>query len=84
MFSFGDFTVVLHKLHTDVLQMCTQMLCTCADVFWSHSGLTRSRDRGEGDACLKSKMATGKLKFLLLFFLEIWDLSQILLELYHK
>ena len=63
------FTVVLHKLHTDVLQMCTQMLVTgeytdvvhvCRCV-WSHLGLTRSRDHGKGDACLKSKMATGKV-----------------------
>ena len=37
------------------------MLCRCVDVVWSRSGPTRSRDRGEGDARPKSKMAAGKL-----------------------
>ena len=49
------------------------MLYMCGDVVWSQLGLTTSRDHGEGDVHLKSKMATSKLKFLSLFSLKIWD-----------
>ena len=50
--------------------MSTQMLVLdvhkilVADVFWSRSVPTRSRDCGKGDACPKSKMATSKQVFV--------------------
>ena len=47
------------------------MLCTCADVFWSRSGPTRSCDHGEVDARPKSKMAAGKVTSFQVFVTNI-------------